>query len=70
MSKKHTEPTNKALVAIGIHPATASEMMNGKKLPSLERAVLVEDRLGIPPRYWVERFNPSKPRRASVGVTR
>lgn len=66
MSNTFKDPDNKSLTALGIHPATVSDIINGKKLPSLERAVLIEDRLGIPPRWWVERFEPRGPRRAEV----
>lgn len=33
----------------------ASQLANGRRNPSLALAVRIEDELGIPPRFWIER---------------
>ncbi|MCA3550132.1 MAG: helix-turn-helix domain-containing protein [Phenylobacterium sp.] len=38
----------------GFSKAHASELLNGRKTPSLKLAVDLERRFGIPPRRWVE----------------
>lgn len=40
---------------IGVSHTSASELVNGKKKPSLARAADIEKRLGIPATAWVER---------------
>jgi len=40
---------------LGVSAGHASEIVNGKTLPSLVLAVTIEDALGIPPRFWVKR---------------
>ena len=55
MAKKFTPPTNKSLVAAGLSPAHACDILKNRSLPSLARAVELEDKLNIPARYWVDR---------------
>ena len=55
MAKQFTPPTNKTLVAAGRSPGQACDILKFRRLPSLARAVELEDKLNIPARYWVDR---------------
>ena len=55
MAKQFTPPTNKMLVSAGVSPGQACDIIKNYKLPSLARAVELEDKLNIPARYWVDR---------------
>lgn len=49
------ETLARALVGVGISPSYASELARKKRTPSLKKAVLIEQRLGISPRWWIDR---------------
>lgn len=55
MRKQPVDPTNKKLVQLGISPGQACDILKRRKLPSLKLAVEIEDRLGIPARWWIDR---------------
>jgi hypothetical protein len=57
MAKKFTEPKNQDLIALDISPGQACDILKMRKLPSLELAVRIEDRLRIPARWWIDRRN-------------
>jgi transcriptional regulator with XRE-family HTH domain len=40
---------------VGLSQAYASQLATGRRSPSLALAVKIEERLGIPPRFWVRR---------------
>lgn len=43
---------------MGLSASYASELVSGKRSPSLALAVRIEDRLGIPTSFWVRRDEP------------
>lgn len=43
------------LARIGMSRSHASELLSGRKLPSLEKAIELEDKLAIPARWWIDR---------------
>jgi len=54
-----SEPTELAKVLVdraNVSPSYASELANKRKVPSLKMAVRLEQRIGIPPRFWIERL--------------
>jgi len=55
MAKKFTPPTRQALIDAGISTGHASELAAGKHDPSLKLAVMLEDKLRIPARWWIDR---------------
>lgn len=46
------KPTNAQLVALGLSRSYASELVNGKKLPSWATASMIERELGFPMNAW------------------
>lgn len=46
--------TAKALREIGVSKGHASDLINGKRKPSLELAVKIEAQFGVPASRWVE----------------
>lgn len=48
---------NDALRAAGVKPSHASELVHGKKTPSLDLALSLEETTGIPPMFWRDRHN-------------
>jgi transcriptional regulator with XRE-family HTH domain len=40
------------LQALGLSQPYASQLANRKRAPSLKLALIIEKRLGIPPRFW------------------
>jgi plasmid maintenance system antidote protein VapI len=58
------DPTEfaKALVDTAkVSPSYASELAHNRRRPSLRMAIRLEKKMGIPPRYWIERGEPVKP---------
>lgn len=52
MKPRTTRPTNRELTALGISAAHASDLANGKKLPSLMLAQRIEAATGYPANAW------------------
>jgi plasmid maintenance system antidote protein VapI len=42
------------LTSMGVSKSHASEILSGRKRPSLELAVNIERQLGIPPSHWID----------------
>ena len=42
---------------IGVSRDMAYKYLNGKNLPRLDKAILMEEKLNIPARYWLELKN-------------
>lgn len=51
-AKEIVKPTQKQLCEIGLSQSYASELLNGKKLPSLRVATLIASKLGYPVTAW------------------
>ncbi len=52
------------LTSIGISKSHASEILSGRKRPSLELAVNIEREFGIPPSRWIDGGKAVKPNAA------
>ena len=52
MKRRKSKPTQAQLKAIGISQSFASEILRGKKLPSLTMAVRIQKELGYPVTSW------------------
>ena len=55
MSAKSKQPKWSDLVNAGVSRSFASDLLSGRRLPSLETAVDLENKLSIRPRWWIER---------------
>ena len=54
MSQKTIQrPTQKQLIELGLSQSYASEILAGKKTPSLKLAKLIQDALGYPALEWM-----------------
>jgi len=51
-TKTPEKPTNAQLVAMGLSKSYASELLAGKKLPSLHVALRIQAELGYPVTEW------------------
>lgn len=51
-SNAAAKPTNAQLIALGLSPSYASELVNGRKLPSLAKAQTIEAAYGYPAGAW------------------
>lgn len=40
---------------IGITPSEYSDLLSGRRRPTLDRAVDIEERIGVPAHWWAER---------------
>lgn len=52
VTKAESAPTQAELVSIGVSQSYASELLAGKKTPSLKLAVRIFQRLGFPVTAW------------------
>jgi plasmid maintenance system antidote protein VapI len=49
----------------GVSPSYASELANNRRWPSLQMAVKLKRKVGIPPEFWVDRGKPEQKQRAA-----
>lgn len=59
------ESLNARLKKIGLKESYASHLATGRRIPSLDLALEIESKLGIPPAEWVERSAAFKKREAA-----
>lgn len=38
-----------------MYPSQLSTIINGRRVPTLQQAIDIEDRFGVPPKVWVVR---------------
>lgn len=55
MNTALTELKPSDLARAGMSRSHASELLSGRKLPSLEKAIELEEKLSIPARWWIDR---------------